>query len=164
MIQAPDAGGADTCSPEYCTSGDDQAGAALPTHHDYCYICGPHNPAATGISFRRNANQIIGDRSTPTLRDRKSPRRLRRAGTHRPTADHNGAARPRSREKTRGIHRITQRHNTARDWTRVVPDCADRPLHFTRRRSRHLPALRSLTPTKDPSPYTRILVKMADER
>jgi uncharacterized protein (TIGR00369 family) len=61
MIQPPDSGGADTCSPAYDTAGDDHAGAALPTHHDYCYICGPHNPAATGISFRRNANQIIGE-------------------------------------------------------------------------------------------------------
>jgi acyl-coenzyme A thioesterase PaaI-like protein len=35
--------------------------AALPAHHDYCYVCGPHNPAGTGVIFRRDGDRIVGE-------------------------------------------------------------------------------------------------------
>ncbi|MFI6217972.1 PaaI family thioesterase [Nocardia brasiliensis] len=37
-----------------------RAGAALAPHHDHCYVCGPRNPAATGITLRRNGDRIVG--------------------------------------------------------------------------------------------------------
>ncbi len=53
--------GIDAGASECDTVGDGRASAGLPTHHDYCYVCGPHNPAATGVTFRRTAKQVIGD-------------------------------------------------------------------------------------------------------
>ena len=52
---------ADTRGPECGAATEGDAGARLPSHHDYCYVCGPNNPAAADITLRRNTNQIIGE-------------------------------------------------------------------------------------------------------
>ena len=32
----------------------------LAPHHDHCYVCGPVNPASTGIRFRRAGDAVVG--------------------------------------------------------------------------------------------------------
>ncbi|MFG1793230.1 PaaI family thioesterase [Nocardia sp. NPDC049149] len=38
----------------------DRHAATLPPHHDHCYVCGPHNPASTGVSFRHIDDRLVG--------------------------------------------------------------------------------------------------------
>lgn len=37
--------------------GDGVADAELPPHHDHCFVCGPRNPAAMDVRFRRIGRQ-----------------------------------------------------------------------------------------------------------
>jgi len=56
-----DSADADTRGSERGGAGDGDTGAKLQPHHDYCYVCGPNNPAAADITLRCNTNQVIGE-------------------------------------------------------------------------------------------------------